>query len=112
MSWHYVMNESTLSTPHVLEAFVAYDYDTQLIESVLVRRNRLTSALIFGRNPFQRRWMDTTRMFLFSVAVAALIAAICVGYSFVTDLLADQRAEQQSRQATSIVLHDLSTAGA
>lgn len=92
---------------------MAYDYDTQLIESVLVRRNRLTSALLFGRNPFQRRWMDSTKTFLFSVAVAALIAAVCVGYSFVTNLLAEQQAEQQSRQSASIVwLDNLSSAGA
>lgn len=83
---------------------MAYDYDVQLIESVSVRRTRLTSALLFGQNPLQRRWIDIIKMFLFSVAVAALLAAICVGYSFITNLLAEQRAEQRQRsQSASIV---------
>lgn len=83
---------------------MAYDYDAQLIESVSVRRNRLTSALLFGRNRLQRRWIDSIRMFLFSVAVAALLAAVCVGYSFVTNLLAEQRAEERQRTQSAAIM--------
>lgn len=83
---------------------MANDYDNQLIESVVVRRNRITSALLFGENPHQRRWVDSVRLFLFSVALAALIAAICVGYSFISNLLAQQRAEQQQRQSAAVEL--------
>ena len=81
---------------------MASDYDNQLIESVTVRRQRLLRALLFGENPHERRWMDSVRLFLLSVAAAAVIAAVCVGYSFVSNLLAENRAKQegqvQSRQ--------------
>jgi hypothetical protein len=91
---------------------VANDYDNQLIESVVVRRNRITSALLYGGNPHQRRWMDSVKLFLFSIALAALIAAICVGYSFVSNLLAEQRAEQQQRQSAGIELQPIAESGA
>ena len=91
---------------------MANDYDNQLIESVVVRRNRITSALLYGENPHQRRWMDSVRLFLFSIALAALIAAICVGYSFISNLLAQQRAEQQQRQSAAIELQQSIGSGA
>ena len=84
---------------------MANEYDNQLIESVVVRRNRITSALLYGGNPHRRRWMDSVKLFLFSIALAALIAAVCVGYSFVSNLLAQQRAEQQERQSAGLGLH-------
>ena len=37
------------------------------------------------------------------MALAALIAAICVGYSFVSNLLAEQRQKQQERSASAWV---------
>jgi hypothetical protein len=74
---------------------VASDYDNQLIESVTVRRHRLLAALLFGENPHERRWMDSLRLFILSVAAAAVIASVCVGYSFVSNLLADNRAKQE-----------------
>ncbi len=80
---------------------VASDYDNQLIESVAVRRNRLLTALLYGNNPNERRWADTVKLFLFSVAVAALIAAVCVGYSFVTNLLEQNRAKQEQQQQSA-----------
>ncbi|MGW9402390.1 hypothetical protein ACWGQ2_00305 [Arthrobacter sp. NPDC055585] len=80
---------------------VASDYDNQLIESVAVRRNRLLTALLYGSNPNERRWADTVKLFLFSIAVAALIAAVCVGYSFVTNLLEQNRAKQEQQQSTA-----------
>ena len=80
---------------------MASDYDNQLIESVAVRRNRLLTALLYGGNPNERRWADTVKLFLFSVAVAALIAAVCVGYSFVTNLLEQNRAKQEQQQQST-----------
>ncbi|GGC97086.1 hypothetical protein GCM10011512_25110 [Tersicoccus solisilvae] len=77
---------------------MAADYDSQLIESVAVRRNRLQTALLYGSNPLQRRWSDGVRTFFYSVAVAALVAAVCVGYSFVANLLAEQSAKQQQQE--------------
>ncbi|EMY35792.1 hypothetical protein D477_002601 [Arthrobacter crystallopoietes BAB-32] len=91
---------------------MANEYDNQLIESVVVRRNRITSTLLYGGNPHQRRWMDSVKLFLFSIALAALIAAVCVGYSFVSNLLAQQRAEQQQRQSAGIELHQPVESGA
>lgn len=76
---------------------MASDYDNQLIESVTVRRQRLLTALLFGENPNERRWMDSVRLFLLSVAAAAVIAAVCVGYSFVSNLLAENRAKQEGQ---------------
>lgn len=70
---------------------MASDYDNQLIESVAVRRNRLLTALLYGGNPSERRWMNSVRLFVFSVAAAAVIAAACVGYSFVSNLPAFSR---------------------
>lgn len=90
---------------------VAPDYDSQLIESVTVRRNRLTTALLFGDNPAQRRWMDSVRLFLFSIALAAVVAAVCVGVSFVSNLLEEQRErqEQQNRATSSLPLESVGT---
>ncbi|WP_182976900.1 hypothetical protein [Arthrobacter cheniae] len=83
------------------------DYDSQLIESVTVRRNRLTNALLFGGNPHQRRWMDSVKLFLFSIALSAVVAAVCVGVSFVGNLLQEQRErqEQQNTGAGAVVPH-------
>jgi hypothetical protein len=83
---------------------MAHDYDNQLIESVAVRRTRLATALLYGNNPLQRRWKSSVRTFFFSVALAAVIAAVCVGYSFVTNLLEDLREQQQQRAASAVVL--------
>lgn len=86
---------------NILGGLVANDYDSQLIESVTVRRNRLTNAVLFGANPHQRRWLDSVRLFLFSVALAAVVAAVCVGISFVGNLLEEQRERQQQQQQGS-----------
>jgi hypothetical protein len=58
-------------------------YDAQLIESVAVRRRRLREAWLFGDARF-RHTLDegVTKMFA-SVAVAAVVCAGCVGYSFI-----------------------------
>ncbi|MBD8043021.1 hypothetical protein H9638_04265 [Arthrobacter sp. Sa2BUA2] len=84
---------------------MASDYDNQLIESVTVRRNRLLTALLYGSNPNERRWADTVKLFLFSIALAALIAAVCVGYSFVTNLLEQNRAKQAEQQQGSALTY-------
>lgn len=80
---------------------MATEFDSQLIESVAVRRNRMTDALLYGRNPTERRWKATTRQFLFSVVAAALIAAICVAVSFVSNLMADQQRQRAEREQST-----------
>ncbi|WP_309081185.1 hypothetical protein [Zhihengliuella sp.] len=79
------------------------EFDAQLIEAVSVRRDRLMDALLFGANPTERRWRSTLRLFLYSVVIAALIAAICVGISFVTHILEQQAAEKAQRESSAVV---------
>jgi hypothetical protein len=64
---------------------VSRQYDSQLIESVAVRRRRLREAWLFGAAR-SRKTLDEgiTKLFA-SVAVAAVICAGCVGYSFIQD---------------------------
>jgi hypothetical protein len=64
---------------------VARQYDTQLIESVAVRRRRLREAWLFG-SARSRNTLDegVTKLFA-SAAVAAVVCAGCVGYSFIQD---------------------------
>ena len=64
---------------------VSRQYDTQLIESVAVRRRRLREAWLFG-SARSRNTLDEgiTKLFA-SVAVAAVVCAGCVGYSFIQD---------------------------
>lgn len=77
---------------------MATEFDSQLIESVAVRRNRITDALLYGENPTERRWQGTTKLFLFSVVAAALITAVCIGVSFVTNLITTQAQQRQQQQ--------------
>lgn len=77
---------------------MATEFDSQLIESVAVRRNRVTDALLYGENPTERRWKATTKQFLFSLVAAALITAICIGVSFISNMLATRAEEKRQQQ--------------
>ncbi|MEV6615646.1 hypothetical protein AB0N31_17645 [Streptomyces sp. NPDC051051] len=62
----------------------AQDYDSQLLESVSVRRRRLRDALLFGAQR-QRRAVDERVGKVFAgTVVAAVLCAGCVGWSFVS----------------------------
>lgn len=62
----------------------AQDYDSQLLESVSVRRRRLRDALLFGAQR-QRRSLDERVGKVFAgVVIAAVACAGCVGWSFVS----------------------------
>jgi len=62
---------------------VSRQYDSQLIESVAVRRRRLREAWLFGAAR-SRNTLDEGVVKLFAgAAVAAVVCAGCVGYSFV-----------------------------
>jgi hypothetical protein len=62
---------------------VARDYDSQLLESVAVRRRRLRDALLLGALRGRRRTEEgLTRLFA-GVAVAAVLCAGCVGWAFI-----------------------------
>ncbi|MGW2232424.1 hypothetical protein [Streptomyces sp. NPDC001759] len=62
----------------------ARDYDSQLLESVSVRRRRLRDAVLFGGQR-QRRTVDERLGKVFAgVVIAAVLCAGCVGWSFVS----------------------------
>ncbi|WP_458778768.1 hypothetical protein [Arthrobacter sp. D3-16] len=70
------------------------DYDSRLLESARVRKYRLDDAILYGGNPQERTYTSVTKRLMQSLLVAALIAAICVGYSFVQHLLNEQSARE------------------
>lgn len=77
---------------------MAMDFDSQLIESVEVRRNRLTASLLYGANPTERRWKDRTRLLVIGVIAAAVICALCVAISFVVQILTNWLTERDERE--------------
>ena len=66
---------------------MAEDYDARLLESAKVRKHRLDDALLFGENVQERSYSTNTMRLMYSLLIAALIAAVCVGFSFVQNLL-------------------------
>ncbi|MDJ0345621.1 hypothetical protein QMK19_25850 [Streptomyces sp. H10-C2] len=65
----------------------AQDYDSQLLESVSVRRRRLRDAVLFGGQR-QRRSVDERLGKVFvGVVIAAVLCAGCVGWSFISHRL-------------------------
>jgi len=58
------------------------DYDTQLLESVAVRRRRLRDALLFGPARTRRTLDELGMKFLIGMCVAAVVCAGLVGWSF------------------------------
>jgi hypothetical protein len=62
---------------------VSRQYDTQLIESVAVRRRRLREAWLFGSARSRHTLDEGVRKLFASAAVAAVVCAGCVGYSFI-----------------------------
>ncbi|MFT3861920.1 OCRE domain-containing protein [Micropruina sp.] len=65
-----------------------------LIETTRTHRRRLGSALAFGSLEERRVANNNVKRAIGSIVTAAVIGAVCVGTSFVTDLLARQREEQ------------------
>lgn len=76
---------------------VAMDFDSQLIESVEVRRERLSASFLFGLNPTERRWKDRTNFFVYGLILAALACAFCVGISFIVNIIGNWLAEREER---------------
>jgi len=80
---------------------MAEDYDSRLLESARVRKHRLDDSLLFGQNPQERSYKTATARLMQSLLVAALIAAICVGFSFIQHLLSEQAAKQAVTSASA-----------
>ncbi|WP_079070393.1 hypothetical protein [Streptomyces sp. IMTB 1903] len=77
---------------------MARDYDSQLLESVAVRRRRMRDALLFGAQRARRTADERLGKLFAGIAIAAVLCAGCVGWSFVQHTLAKQKAEQQRQQ--------------
>ncbi|ONK12168.1 hypothetical protein [Streptomyces sp. MP131-18] len=66
------------------------DYDSQLLESVAVRRRRLRDALSFGGERTRRSLDEHTGKVLGGAALAAVVCAGCVGWSFISERMDDR----------------------
>ncbi|WP_229909261.1 hypothetical protein [Streptomyces flavofungini] len=62
----------------------AQDYDSQLLESVAVRRRRLRDAVVFGGARQRRGWDERLGKFVGGIVIAAVLCAGCVGWSFIS----------------------------
>ncbi|MFC0597324.1 hypothetical protein [Streptomyces palmae] len=69
---------------------MSQDYDSQLLESVSVRRRRLRDALLHGAQRGRRRTDEGLGKAFAGVVLAAVVCAGCVGWSFVSDKLGEQ----------------------
>lgn len=77
---------------------MARDYDSQLLESVAVRRRRMRDALLFGAQRARRTADERLGKLFAGIAIAAVLCAGCVGWSFVQATLAKQKAEQEKQR--------------
>ncbi|MFD4947618.1 hypothetical protein ACFVYE_12115 [Streptomyces sp. NPDC058239] len=77
---------------------MARDYDSQLLESVAVRRRRMRDALLFGAQRARRTADERLGKVFAGIAIAAVLCAGCVGWSFIQNMLEKQKAEQQKQQ--------------
>ncbi|MGW7364325.1 hypothetical protein ACWGI8_13065 [Streptomyces sp. NPDC054841] len=77
---------------------MARDYDSQLLESVAVRRRRMRDALLFGAHRTRRTADERLGKVFAGIAIAAVLCAGCVGWSFLQHTLAKQKAEQEKQQ--------------
>ncbi|MEV4753522.1 hypothetical protein AB0J86_00160 [Micromonospora sp. NPDC049559] len=76
---------------------MARDYDTQLLESVAVRRRRLRDALLYGSLAIRRSYEENLGRAMAGVVVAAVLTGGCVGWSFVQHQIAVQQQQQREQ---------------
>ncbi|MED7947988.1 MULTISPECIES: hypothetical protein [unclassified Streptomyces] len=81
---------------------MARDYDSQLLESVAVRRRRMRDSLLFGAERVRRAADERLGKVFAGIAIAAVLCAGCVGWSFLQATLAKQKAEQQKQQQRQV----------
>ncbi|MFE6775658.1 hypothetical protein [Streptomyces sp. NPDC057702] len=81
---------------------MARDYDSQLLESVAVRRRRLRDAVVFGGQRSRRSLDEGVGKVFGGIALAAVVCAGCVGWSFVSGKLADK--EKERRESPRVVV--------
>ncbi|MET9530939.1 MULTISPECIES: hypothetical protein [unclassified Streptomyces] len=80
---------------------MAHDYDSQLLESVSVRRRRIRDALLFGSQRGRRSADERLGKVLTGVVIAAVLCAGCVGWSFVSHRLIGKSSVSPAVQQTS-----------
>ncbi|MFC3996263.1 TNT domain-containing protein [Nocardiopsis sediminis] len=78
---------------------MARDYDSQLLESVAVRRQRLREATLFGAQRTRRRLDENITRVVVGLCVSAVLCAGTVGWSFLQTQLRDQETEQGQASA-------------
>jgi hypothetical protein len=77
---------------------MARDYDSQLLESVAVRRRRMRDALLFGPQRVRRTADERLGKVFAGIAIVAVLCAGCVGWSFIKHTLDKQKAEQKKQE--------------
>ncbi|MFF7307522.1 hypothetical protein [Streptomyces sp. NPDC008137] len=77
---------------------MARDYDSQLLESVAVRRRRMRDALLFGAQRARRTVDERFGKMFAGIAIAAVLCAGCIGWSFLQATLAKQKAAEKQQQ--------------
>ncbi|MDH6623398.1 uncharacterized protein HemX [Streptomyces sp. LBL] len=85
------------------------DYDSQLLESVAVRRRRMRDALLFGAQRGRRTADERFGKMFAGIAIAAVLCAGCIGWSFLQSTLAKQKADQEKQQQQQEQLYDPSS---
>ncbi|MZE78773.1 hypothetical protein [Streptomyces xinghaiensis] len=80
------------------------DYDSQLLESVSVRRRRMRDALLYGPQRARRTADERLGKLFAGIAIAAVMCAGCVGWSFIQGKLADQKADKRGQSSSPAVV--------
>lgn len=77
---------------------LARDYDTQLLESVSVRRRRLRDALLFGPRRTRRTFDESVGKIIAGLCAAAVLCAGTVGWSYLQSVLQKQEREKAAQE--------------
>lgn len=77
---------------------MANNRDEILLETVRTHRARLLAAFLFGDLEERRVVSDNLKRFIGSLVLGAVACAGCVGFAFVTNLLADQAEAREQQQ--------------
>ncbi|WP_217243204.1 hypothetical protein [Streptomyces sp. AC555_RSS877] len=85
---------------------MARDYDSQLLESVAVRRRRMRDALLFGAQRARRTADERFGKMFAGIAIAAVLCAGCIGWSFLQATLDKQKAEEEKQRQQQGQLYD------
>lgn len=77
---------------------MARDYDTQLLESVMVRRRRLRDALLFGPRRTRHTFDEHVGKIIAGLCAAAVLCAGTVGWSYLQSMFQKQEREKAAQE--------------